>query len=140
MIYRKLIFGASVLAMFTLIGCSSGKPPEAKPQFNPGEGAISGKILDAYNDPFDVSLAGDGGAKAIQVELFNATGASETTHPQDEKATFIFNHLKPGRYELSVYTVVRGKRTLAGNAQATVDPGQITAVSLPLTVTSLRGD
>jgi hypothetical protein len=125
--------------MLILIGCGSNHPPAPKPEFDPGEGAISGKLVDSDDEPFDVSLAGDSGAKGIEIELLSPSrGIAAATFPDKEKATFILSHIKPGRYELSVYSVVTGKRTIAGSAQVTVNPEQVTPATLPLAVTPLK--
>ena len=129
------------LAMLFVIGCGSSHPAPPKPEFDAGEGAISGKLVDSNQDPFDVSQAGDGGAKAIEIELLSPVrGIAAATFPDKEKSTFVFSHIKPGRYELSVYSVVQGKRTIAGSAQVTVDPQQVTEATLPLTVTPVKPD
>jgi hypothetical protein len=143
MSFTNRICGAVVLcslAVFLQAGCGSNHSPEAKPKFDPGEGAISGKLTDPLDNPFDLSQAGDGGAKSIQIELFSPARGAETTTPQKDKPNFVFSHIKPGRYEISVYAVVTGKRTIAGSAQATVNPGQVTPISLPLTVTPIKTD
>jgi hypothetical protein len=132
---------AAPLAMLLLVGCSSNHPPEPKPEFDSGEGAISGKLVDSYNDRFDVSQAGDAGAKGLQIELMSPSrGIAAATFPDKDKSTFVFSHIKPGRYELEVYSVVTGKRTIAGSLQITVNPEQVTPASLPLTVTPIKTD
>jgi hypothetical protein len=136
-------FRAAVVVAFlacTQSGCGSGHQPEDKPKFDTGEGAISGKLTDPLDNPFDLSQAGEGGAKTLQIELFSPARGAETTTPRKDKPTFVFSHVKPGRYEISIYAVVTGKRTIAGSTQATVNPGQVTPVSLPLTVTPIKPD
>jgi hypothetical protein len=132
----------ALLAVLMLIGCSSGgRPPEQKPEFNPGEGAIAGKLVDSNDDPFDVSLAGEEGVKALEIELLSPSrGIAAATFPRKEKSTFVLSHVKPGRYELSVYTVVTGKRTIAGSSQVTVDREKVTSATLRLTVTPLKSE
>jgi hypothetical protein len=128
-----------LLVMVLLVGCGSNRPPEPKPQFDPGEGAITGKLVDAYDDPFDVSLAGE--AKSLEIELISPSrGIAAATFPDKDKSTFVLSHIKPGRYELSVYCVVAGKRTIAGSTQITVNPEQVTDAKVPITVTPVKPD
>jgi hypothetical protein len=137
----RILRFAARLAILVLVGCSANHPPDPKPEFDPGEGAISGKLVDSYSDPFDVSQAGDAGAKALQIELMSPSrGIAAATFPDKDKSTFVFSHIKPGRYELEVYSIVAGKRTIAGSLQVTVNPEQVTQASLPLTVTPLKSD
>src|SRR5690349_15469810 len=112
-------------------GCASHRPADelAKPAMSPGEGAITGTLLDADGDPFDLSLAGDNGSPPLEIKLINPDRAVvATTSPRstkNDKSKFLFNHVKPGTYELSVYRIVLGKRTIAGSEPVTVDAGQV---------------
>jgi hypothetical protein len=99
-----------------------------------GEGAITGKLENAGGDRFDLSLAGP---EPLQIQLLNPNhGVVDTTTPLPGKPRFIFDHVKPGSYELAAYRAVRGQRTIAGSEPVTVDAGQITPVTLTLQVTS----
>jgi hypothetical protein len=120
-------------------GCAAHKPAEEpKPVMSAGEGAIAGTLLNADGDPFDLSLAGDGGAPPLEIKLINPDRAVvATASPRSSKkagSTFLFNHVKPGAYELSVYRTVLGKRTIAGSEPVTVDAGQATPVKLTMQV------
>lgn len=105
-----------------------------------GEGAISGTLVNADGDPFDLSLVDDAGAShPLEIKLINPDRALvATTSPsptKKSKSAFLFNHVKPGTYELSVYRLVRGQhRTIAGSEPVTVDPGQVTPATLTLQV------
>ncbi|HEY2588740.1 MAG TPA: hypothetical protein VGI81_23560 [Tepidisphaeraceae bacterium] len=103
-----------------------------------GEGAIAGTLMDADGDPFDLSLAGDNGAPPLEIKLINPDRAVvATTSPRSTKkakSTFLFNHVKPGTYEMSVYRIVLGKRTIAGSEPVTVDAGQVTPAKLTVQV------
>jgi len=114
-------------------GCTPKAPPESVPHFNPGEGAISGELLDADHQPFDLELAG--GAKNLEIELLSPVlGVAGTTHPYDAKSHFVFSHLAPGKYELNAHVTVTGKREIDVNGPVTVDPDKVTPVKLTLTV------
>ena len=121
---------AALLVLAALIGCASHAP-----QFSSNEGAITGQLLNSDKDPFDLSLAGDEGGKSLKIELHNTTGMTAVTFPRKDKSRFTFNHLPPGQYELSVYAVVPGKRSIAGSTPATVDVGRVTPVNITLAVT-----
>ncbi|HEY8748170.1 MAG TPA: hypothetical protein VIM11_09365 [Tepidisphaeraceae bacterium] len=129
-----------LLALALSAGChSSGEPTARTPEFSLGEGAISGQLLNADKDPFDVSLGGDDGAKAIKIELLSpSAGVAAVTYPQKDKAKFTFSHVPPGRYEISVFAVVASKRTIAGSTQITVDPGKVTPANVKLAVTPVQ--
>jgi hypothetical protein len=115
------------------VGCTHGAPQ--KPTMQQGNGAINGKLLDAAGEPFDLSLAGDGGAKALRIELISSTtGVVAATTPGPRKPEFVFNNISPGRYELSVYDVVPDKRTVAGSQTITVNPDQTVAATITLQV------
>jgi len=132
---RRIIGPAFLLAAFALIGCgSNSRPEDRKPEFNPGEGAISGEIVGADHEPFDLELAG--GQKALQIELLSPVqGVAASTYPIDKKAHFLFNHVPPGRYELTVFVTIPGKRSIAGNVPVTVDADKVMPAKLTLTVT-----
>ena len=98
-----------------------------------GEGAIAGKLESAAGDRFDLSLAGP---EPLQIQLMNPNhGVVDTTAPLQGKPRFIFDHVKPGSYELAVYRTLRGQRSIAGSEPITVDSGQITPATLTLQVT-----
>ena len=120
---------------FLLCGCGAAHPTEApKPPMGAGEGAIEGRLCNADGLPFDLKLATPAGS--LQIHLINPDRAVvATVSPQPDKPRFIFDHVKPGTYELSVYLDVRGKRTIAGSEPVTVDAGQITPATLTLQVT-----
>jgi hypothetical protein len=126
----------TTLLLFALLsGCHAAHDP----QFTPGEGAVTGQLLNSEKAPFNLTLAGDDGAKALRIELHSASGTTAVTYPRKEKSRFTFNHVPPGQYELSVYTAVPGKRTIAGSTPVTVDPGKVTPVNVTLTVTPIQG-
>ena len=131
------LFITPLFALALLAGCHAAHDP-LHPDFSPGEGAITGQLVNSEKDPFDLSLAGDDGAKALKVELHSVAGFSKTTIPQKSKSRFSFEHVPPGSYEISVYTVVPGKRTIAGSTPITVDPGKITPITITLTVTPVQ--
>jgi hypothetical protein len=116
-------------------GCATHTPDkDPTPVMNADEGAITGKLESAGGDRFDLSLAG---IDPLQIQLLNPDhGVVATTAPLQGKPRFIFDHVKPGTYELSVYGAVRGQRTIAGSEPVTVDAGQITPATLTLQVTS----
>ena len=127
-----------LLAAIALSGCSHDTPADLKPKFDAGEGAISGEIIGTDKDPFDLELAG--GKKQLKIELLSpVSGVAATTYPVDKKAHFVFNHVPPGRYEITAFATVSGKRSVAGNLTVTVDPGQVFPAKLMLTVTPFDG-
>jgi hypothetical protein len=140
---NRTLFKPSALFFPTLLlalaaGCHAGHDP-ATPEFSPGEGAITGQLINSDKDPFNLSLAGDDGAKALKIELLSpSTGVAAVTYPQKEKSRFTFSHISPGRYEISVFAVVTGKRTIAGSAPITVDPGKIAPAIVKLTVSPVQ--
>ena len=101
-----------------------------------GEGAIAGKLVTAAGDAFNPALASESGPGAIDIQLISpdhavvATAATWKGKPQ-----FVFDHVKPGTYELAVYRSILGKRTIAGSEPVTVDAGQVTPVTVTLQVT-----
>ena len=130
-------FGIAFLAVCALVGCTHDSP--SKPTMQQGNGAIKGKLVDGTGEPFDVSLAGDAGAKALQIQLISSTaGVVATTTPGLRKGEFVFNNVPPGRYELTVYDVVPDKRTVAGNQTVTVDPDQTTSATMTLQVSEQK--
>lgn len=124
-----------LLAFFCLAGCATHKPDhDPTPVMSVGEGAITGKLESAGGDRFDLSLAGP---EPLQIQLMNPNhGVVDTTTPWQGKPRFIFDHVKPGTYELSVYRAVPGQRTIAGSEPVTVNAGQLTPATLTLQVTS----
>ena len=137
--HRSSICGGGLLAVALLAGTGCGGSRDAqnrKPEFTGNEGGISGQLLNSDKDPFDLSLAGDDGAKALKIKLESPpAGVASVTFPQKEKSYFVFSHVPPGRYEISVYAVVTGKRTIAGSTPVVVDPGKVTPANVTLTVT-----
>lgn len=124
-----------VTALAAAGGCGA-KAPNVKPEFSTGEGAIAGQLVGTDKDAFDVSLAGDKGAEGLKIELLSpSTGVAQVTYPHKKDARFAFSHVKPGRYEISVYAVVTGKRSIAGSQPVVVDAGQVAPVTVTLTVT-----
>jgi hypothetical protein len=124
-----------LLAFFFLAGCATHKPDkDPTPVMNADEGAITGKLESAGGDRFDLSLAGP---EPLQIQLMNPNhGVVDTTTPLPGKPRFIFDHVKPGSYELAVYRAVRGQHAIAGSEPVTVDAGQITPATLTLQVTN----
>ncbi len=131
-------YSTPLLVLALLSGCHAAHDV-LHPQFAPGEGAITGQLVVGDKDAFDLSQAGDEGAKAMKIELHSVSGVSRTTYPEKSKSRFSFEHVPPGSYEISVYTVVPGKRTIAGSTPVTVDPGKVTPVYVTLTVTPVQG-
>lgn len=130
-------FGLTFLLVTAVVGCTHDAL--SKPTMQQGNGAIKGKLVDGTGEPFDVSLAGDGGAKTLQIQLISSTaGVVATTTPGLRKPEFVFNNVPPGRYELTVYDIVRDQRTVAGNQTVTVDPGQTTSATMTLQVSEQK--
>jgi hypothetical protein len=101
-----------------------------------GEGAILGKLVNPDGGSFDLSLVGEPGPSALRIQLMSPDRAVvATAGPTGGKPGFIFSHVKPGTYELSIYRTVPGVRTIAGSEPVTVDAGQVTPVTLTLQVT-----
>lgn len=119
-----------------LAGCAHPKPPEEpKPVMSAGEGAITGKLVNADGDPFDMSLANEGTAAPLQIKLISPDHAvAATVLPWMGKPQFTFDHVKPGTYELSAYRAAPGKRAVAGSEPVTVDAGQVTPTTLTVVV------
>lgn len=127
-----------LFSLALLCGCTQQKSTE--PTMQKGNGAIKGRLVNNQGDPFDLSLAGDSGSKALKIELISSlSGVVATTTPLTRsKSEFVFDNLPPGRYELSVYTVVPDKRTIAGSQTVTVDPNQTASATLTLQVTEQK--
>lgn len=107
------------------------------PAMNAGEGAILGKLMNGDGGWFDLSLVGGSGSAPLQIQLMSPDRAVvAVTSPFPGKSQFVFSHVKPGAYELSVYRSIPGVRTIAGSEPATVDAGQITPATLTLQVTN----
>lgn len=134
-----VVFPGILLSLFLLTafcGCSANRNNAAKPTMGPGEGAISGQLVGPYQDPFDLKQAGDDAPASLRIDLVSpATGISAAAYPRADDR-FVFSDVKPGQYELHVYWVVPGKRTIAGSLPVTVNPDEVTPVKMPLTVTS----
>lgn len=104
---------------------------------NPGEGAIQGKLVNSDGGAFSLSLVGDTGSRALQIQLMSADRAVVAVAATTQgKPQFVFSHVKPGAYELSVYRSVAGVRTIAGDEPVTVDAGQVTPATITLQVTN----
>lgn len=104
-----------------------------------GNGAIKGALVNATNEPFDLALAGDRGGKALTIELISSgKGVVARTTAEKQKPEFVFNNVPPGSYELSIYTVVPGKRTIAGSQTVTVDPDQTVSTTLVLQIAEAK--
>lgn len=121
-----------------LCGCTHQKT--AEPAMQKGNGAIKGRLVNNQGEPFDLSLAGDSGAKALKIELISSLSGviASTTPIAQSKSEFVFDNVPPGRYELSVYTVVPDKRTIAGSQTVTVDPDQTASATVVLQVTEQK--
>ena len=103
-----------------------------------GRGAISGKLVDSDDQPFDWQRVGLSGPGALRIELLStAHGVVATSHPQRDKAIFLFDDVPPGRYELAAYGAVPGERTIAGNQTILVNPDEIAHVKLQVQVTNV---
>jgi hypothetical protein len=128
---------AIVMLLGLVSGCgSSHRQEERKPEFGVGEGAIAGKLVGGDSTPFDVSLAG--GARALRIELLSTgDGIAAATFPKEKPPEFVFSHVKPGRYEMTVYAIVPGKRTIAGSTPVVVNSQQVTPVTLTLVETPI---
>ena len=127
-----------MVVIWTLLaGCgSSNRTNDLTPRFDAGEGAIAGKLVGADAAPFDVSLAG--GVRALRIELLSTgDGIAAATFPKEKPPEFVFSHIKPGRYEISVYAIVPGKRTIAGSTPVVVNAQQVTPVTLTLIETPI---
>jgi hypothetical protein len=139
----RVIPGFVLVSMFILpLGCTSHKPVAAEelpPAFSDTEGAISGKLVNGDGNPFDTGLGKDStDRQSLRIDLISPDHAvvSSAATPPSGKPQFRFEHVKPGTYELSVYRVVPGQRTIAGSEPVTVDANQITPVTLTLQVTN----
>ena len=129
--------GLAIFLACALGGCTHDAVQN--PTRQPGNGAIKGKLVDSTGDPFDLRLAGDGGASSLKIQLISSTtGVIATTTPGPRKAEFVFNNVVPGRYELTVYDVVPDKRTIAGNQTVSVDPDQTVSARITLQVSEQK--
>jgi len=135
---RVLIILATVTFAALFIGCASHRNDVQKPTMGAGDGAIDGQLVDAVGDPFDLTQAGEGGTKSLRIDLRSPeNGNVAAAYPKTKESRFVFSNIKPGAYEISVYWVVPGKRTIAGSLPVSVNADQVTPVKLPLTVTPL---
>lgn len=138
----RIIRGFVLASMCAIpFGCASHNPSAAEqpPVVSETEGAISGKLVNADGDPFNMTLGRDStNRESLQIDLISPDHAvvSSATTPSSGKPEFRFEHVKPGTYELSVYRVVPGLRTIAGSEPVTVDANQIMPVTLTLQVTN----
>jgi hypothetical protein len=135
-ILLQLVSPLLAMVLLGVAGCHSSHDSESRiPDFGAGEGAISGQLLNADKEAFDLALAGDDGAKGVKIELLSpSAGVASVTFPQKEKSRFVFSHVTPGRYEISVYVIVTGKRTIAGSTPVVVDSGKVTPANVTLAV------
>lgn len=141
---RPALLSIAVFGLIALTGCSHAAP--AEPKTGPESGAISGKLVGADQAPFDLSLAGPGAGSDLRIDLISpSSGVVASAYPTARHSElawhseFVFSNIKPGSYELSVYRNIPGKRTIAGSQPVTVDPGQVTPVTLVLQVTPAEG-
>lgn len=123
-----------LLPLLVLTGCAH--PPPQGTQREPGTGVIVGKLKGIDKEPFDMRLAD----QPLQVKLLNSDrGVVASTAARPDRPDFRFENIKPGSYELTVYQMVPGKRTIAGDQQVTVDPDHTTDFTLTLHVTEESG-
>jgi hypothetical protein len=135
---RFLVVLAILTVTLFFLGCASRRGDTQKPTMGQGEGAIAGQLVDANGDPFDLTQGGEGGAKSLRIDLTSpASGIVAAAYPQKKESRFVFSNIKPGAYEISVYWVVPGQRTIAGSLPVSVNADQVTPVKLPLTVSPL---
>lgn len=132
----------AALALVALIGCSHASEPKA----GPGTGTISGKLVGTDQAPFDLSLAGPGAGRDLRIDLVDqSSGVVASTYPKVQhseltwRSEFVFSDVKPGSYELTAYANVPGKRSVAGSQPVTVNPGEVTPITLVLQVTPAEG-
>ena len=126
---RAVVLG--LVGLFLAASCAN----EQHPKMQSGNGAISGKLIGENKDPFDLGLAGDQ-PKALAVILSSpAQGTVAKSYPHGGKPEFAFDNVAPGEYELSVYALVPGKRSIAGSQPVTVNADQATPVTMTLHVT-----
>lgn len=131
---RYIVFAAFTL--LALIGCSHASAPRTGPE----TGAISGKLVGTEQAPFDLSLAGPDAGHNLRIDLVDqSSGVVASTNPTTGRPEFIFSNVKPGSYELTVYANVPGKRSIAGSQPVTVNPGEVTTITLVLQVTPAEG-
>lgn len=137
----RILISFLVMAGLSSAGCAPKKPPEdPKPQMSAGEGAVAGKLVTSSGDAFDPAMAGKEKGK-LEIELVSpASGVVATVSPIPGKAEFIFDHVKPGTYELSVFRAVPGKMTIAGSEPVTVNAGEVASAAVRVQVTPNEGD
>ena len=128
-------------ALVALIGCSHVSEPKA----GPDTGTISGKLVTTDQAPFDLSLAGPGAGRDLKIDLVDqSSGVVASTYPKAQhselpwRSEFVFSNIKPGTYELTAYANVPGKRSIAGSQPVTVNPGEVTPITLVLQVTPVQ--
>ena len=126
-------------ALFSLVllaGCTHH--PRTVPVMHNGNGAISGRITDSDDQPFEWGKVGLSGPGALRLELLSTSrGVVATSHPQRDKPIFLFDDVPPGRYELAAYGAVAGEKTIAGNQTVLVNPSEIAHVKLRVQVTNV---
>lgn len=126
----------AVFALLLLTGCTHH--PRSVPVMHNGNGAISGRVLDSDDQPFDWEKVGLSGPSALRIELLSTyRGVIATAHLQRDKPIFLFDDVPPGRYELAAYGAVVGEKTIAGNQTVLVNPGEIAHVKLRVQVTNV---
>ena len=126
----------ALLALMLLTSCTHH--PRTVPVLHNGNGAISGRLFDTDDRPFDWQAVGLSGPGALRIELLSTSrGVIATAHPLRDQPTFLFDDVPPGRYELAAYGAVPGEKTIAGNQFVSVNAGEIARVKLPVQVTSV---
>ena len=131
-------FFACLVLLSITSGCTPKPSPDDKPAMSAGTGAIEGKLVSADHDAFDLSKIDPDSPSPppLKIELISPSrGVVATTTPREDKPNFRFENVRPGTYELSVYRVVPGKRTIAGSVPLTVNAEEVSPVTLVLQVT-----
>lgn len=130
--WRSSAVFAVAAILISVSGCGGRADPT--PKFAPGEGAISGTLVTTDGRAYELSPS-----DTMEIELLSpASGVAATARPFGKESRFVFSHVPPGRYELSVYQVVIGKRTIAGSLPVVVNPAQVTPAQVTLTVTPVN--
>ena len=117
------------------IGCAHSAPEAPPPTFSATSGAIAGTLTNSSGEA--LSSADKTALAGVQIRLVSAdAGLVATAEPGSGKTDFAFSDVRPGRYEISVYNTPNSKSTVAGSHPVTVDPNQITRVSITVQITS----